>query len=160
MAPNDLPRELLPSILDRLRDPDSAGTSWRRGYGLEQMMDAVQRDLQDLLETRQTPLGLPEECSELQNSILNFGFPDLTSFNAVTPQLREEIGRLLETVINTFEPRLKDVRAFLIESGDPMDRTLRFRMEACLSVDPSPPVAFDTILELTTGHYTIKSSDA
>jgi hypothetical protein len=37
---------------------------------------------------------------------------------------------------------------------------VRFKVEAHLRVDPAPAVAFDTILELTTGHYTIKPSDA
>jgi predicted component of type VI protein secretion system len=37
--------------------------------------------------------------------------------------------------------------------------TIRFRVDARLSVDPSPEVAFDTILELTSGHYSVKPSE-
>src|SRR5260370_22924865 len=36
----------------------------RRGYGVEQMVSSVQRDLEDLLNTRQTHGGLPEEFKE------------------------------------------------------------------------------------------------
>jgi type VI secretion system protein ImpF len=149
---------LMPSILDRLIDPDSAGTSWRRGYGPEQMADAVQRDLEDLLNTRQSHGGLPEGYREVERSIVAYGFPDLTSLNAITPEQRDQIGRLIEGVIGRFEPRLKDIRATLVDPGDGKQRTVRFRVEARLSVDPAPEVAFDTILELTTGHYSIKPS--
>jgi type VI secretion system protein ImpF len=141
-------------------DPRAGGTRGQKGYDLDQMLDAVQRDLQDLLETRQTHHGLPEEFTELHRSIFTYGLPDLTSLNAITPQQREEIGRVLEEVISKFEPRLKEVRAFLIDAGDPKQRSLRFRVEARLRVDPAPPVAFETILELTTGKHTIKTSEA
>ena len=50
----DLPQGLMPSILDRLIDPDSAGTDARRGYGLTQMLEVIRRDLEDLLNTRQS----------------------------------------------------------------------------------------------------------
>ena len=156
MSRIDPQQALMPSILDRLIDPDAGGTAWRHGYGIEQMAAAVQRDLEDLLNTRQAHAGLPEAYAELQKSIYAYGLPDLTSLNAVTPQQREEIGRLLEKVVSYFEPRLKDVRAGMLDPGDEKQRTVRFRVEARLCVDPAPEVAFDTILELTTGHYSVK----
>lgn len=149
---------LMPSIIDRLIDPDSGGTAWRRGYGLEQMSDAVRRDLEDLLNTRQTVEGLPPEFSETQHSIFTFGLPDLTTMKAVTPQQREEIGRVIESIVAQFEPRLKDIKATMLDPGDVKDRTVRFRIDAKLRVDPAPEVAFDTILELTTGQTQVKKA--
>ena len=147
-----------PSILDRLIDPDSGGTAARRGYSLEQVRDAIQRDLEELLNTRQSNLGLPEAFSETHRSIVAYGLPDLTSMSALTSQQREEIGRLIEGVLIRFEPRLRDVRAVLLDATDNKDRTVRFRVEARLSMEPAPEVAFDTILELNTGRYSISSS--
>jgi type VI secretion system protein ImpF len=147
---------LMPSIIDRLVDPSSGGTAWRRGYGVEQMVQAVQRDLEDLLNTRQTHVGLPEEFKEVHNSIIAYGLPDLNSLNAISAQQRQQIGRLIETIIARFEPRLKDIRATLVDGSDNKARTLKFRVDARMRVDPAPEVAFDTILELTTGHYSIK----
>ena len=149
---------LMPSILDRLIDPESGGTASRRGYGVEQMADAVRRDLEDLLNTRQTHFGLPDEWPEVERSVVAFGLPDLTSLNAITAQQRENIGRAIEAVVARFEPRLKDVRATLIESADGLQRTVRFRVDARLIVDPAPEVAFDTILELLTGHAAVQRS--
>jgi type VI secretion system protein ImpF len=159
MAGGDQPISLQPSLLDRLIDPDAGGTAWRRGYGLEQMADAVQRDLEDLLNTRQTHTELAGDYSEVQRSIIGYGLPDLASFDAVSPQQREEIGRLLEAVISRFEPRLKDVRAVLLDQPDSRQTRVRFRIEARLCVEPAPEVAFDTILELTTGQHTVQRSD-
>jgi hypothetical protein len=35
---------------------------------------------------------------------------------------------------------------------------VKFRIEGRLCLDPAPEVAFDTTLELTTGHYSVRSS--
>ena len=156
MPSKDEQQGLMPSIIDRLIDPGSGGTAWRRGYGLEQMIQAVQRDLEDLLNTRQSHEGLPLEFKEVHNSIVAYGLPDLNSINAVTSTQRQQIGRLIEAIIARFEPRLKDIKATLVEGGDNKARSVKFRVDARMRVDPAPEVAFDTILELTTGHYSIK----
>lgn len=160
MARVDPNQALMPTILDRLIDPDSGGTTWRRGYGVEQMIEVVHRDLEDLLNTRQSIAGSPEGFEEVNKSIVAYGLPDLTSLNAVTAQQREDIGRVLEHIIGIFEPRLKDVRVILADSGDTKDRSAKFHVEARLCLDPAPEVAFDTVLELTTGHYTVQSSSS
>jgi type VI secretion system protein ImpF len=149
---------LMPSLLDRLIDPESGGTVWQRGYDERQMTEAVQRDLEDLLNTRQTHAGLPESFTEVNHSIVAYGLPDLVSLNALTPQQRRQIGRTLEEVVTKFEPRLKDVKATLMTPKDNQETTIQFKIEARLSVDPAPEVAFDTILELTTGRYSVKPS--
>jgi type VI secretion system protein ImpF len=160
MARPDTPQGIMPSVLDRLIDPESSGTGWMRGYSVAQMSEAVQRDLEELLNTRQSHVGLPEEFVELHTSIYGYGLPDLTSLNAVTAQQREEIGRVLEATVALFEPRLRDVRATLVDAGDGKERHVKFRIEARLRMDPAPEVAFDTILELTTGQYQVKSAGA
>jgi predicted component of type VI protein secretion system len=48
----------------------------------------------------------------------------------------------------------------VLEPGDGPDRTIRFRIDARLCMDPAPAVAFDTILELATGHYDVKPAGA
>jgi type VI secretion system protein ImpF len=159
MAHADPNEGMTPSILDRLIDPESGGTAWRRGYGAEEMIEVVQRDLEHLLNTRQTHVGLPEAFTEVHNSIVTYGLPDFSSLKAVTPHQRDNIGRLIATIIARFEPRLVDIRITLVDTGDTKMPTLRFRVDARLSVDPSPEVAFDTILELTSGHYSVKPAE-
>jgi type VI secretion system protein ImpF len=149
---------LMPSIIDRLIDPDSAGTIARRGYTVAQMTEAVRRDLTDLLNTRQSSDDLSPEYDELHRSIIGFGLPDLTTMSAVTPEERRHIGETIEHIIALFEPRLKDVRATVLNPGETRERTIRFRVDARLCLDPAPEVAFDTVLELSTGRYAIQPS--
>ena len=54
---------------------------------------------------------------------------------------------------------MRDIRATLLDPGQQILRTVKFRIEARMRVDPAPEVAFDTILELTTGRSTISRSD-
>lgn len=150
---------LMPSLIDRLIDPSSGGTAWRRGYGIEQMMEAVRRDVEELLNTRQSTAGLPPEFSEVQNSIVGFGLPDLTTLQAHTDEQRAEIGRLIEMAVMRFEPRLKNVQAVMIDGGGGRERRIKFRIDAKLRVDPAPEVAFDTVLELLTGQYSVRTPE-
>jgi type VI secretion system protein ImpF len=90
---------LMPSLLDRLIDPEADGTSWQHGYSVQQMVSAVFRDLEELLNTRQTAVGIPPELVEVRNSIVAYGMPDLTTVAAVTAAQRDAIGRILEALI-------------------------------------------------------------
>lgn len=162
MARADEQQALMPSLIDRLIDPDSGGTKHSPGYSLEQMFSAVQRDLEDLLNTRRTidremSSGALARCPELKTSIFGFGLPDLVSLNTLTPDQRDEVGRVLEAAVQRYEPRLRDVHARLVSTNEPLERSLKFHIEGRLCLDPAPEVAFDTVLELTTGHYSVKA---
>lgn len=152
-------QRLLPSILDRLTDPDSGGTAAGQGYTLQQVIEAVRRDLEELLNTRQTSAGIPVIYEEVLDSIVAYGLPDMTMVNAATPGERASIGRIIEQMVSKYEPRLKDVRANLIESAQRPDRLVRFEIHARLDLDPSPEVGFQTVLELMTGQTSIKRTD-
>ncbi len=159
MARLDPDEVLLPSILDRLIDPSSGHPLGRRGYTVEKIIDAVRRDLEDLLNTRRTNPWIDEAFVEVRRSIEAYGIPDLVSIDAYTPQQQEEIGRIIERIIGQFEPRLRDVHASMLEPREPHERTVRFRVDARLALDPAPEVAFETVLELTTGRASIQSSE-
>jgi len=160
LARFDNQQGLTPSILDRLTDPGSGGTAARYGYSIEQMVRAVQRDLEELLNARQIPHDVPAALREVRRSLLFYGLPDVNSLKASTYQQREDVARMIETTVALFEPRLQKVRAVMLEGDDGLDRRVRFRIDARLRVDPAPEVAFDTILELTTGRYSVQSMPA
>jgi type VI secretion system protein ImpF len=161
MSRLDNTQRLLPSLLDRLIDPESGGTAWQQGYSVIQMIEAVRRDLEDLLNTRRTSVGIDERYKETIDSIVAFGLPDLVSVDASAMGTKEKIGDMIEATIRRFEPRLKDVRARLVESrAGETDRSLKFDIQARLAVDPSPEIGFETVLELMTGHASIKQQKA
>lgn len=150
---------LMPSILDRLIDANSGGTAAQPGYSVAQMLQVVRRDLEDLLNTRLTVTDLPADLTRLPGSVFAYGLVDLNSLNALTPQQRDDIGKLLEKTVAQFEPRLRDIRAVPIEVEGDRKQAIRLRIEARLDMDPAPEVVFDTVLELTTGQHTVKQSD-
>lgn len=145
------PQTLMPSLFDRLTDPDSGGTRWRQGYNLKQTTDSVRRDLEDLLNTRQPLIKIPDEFVELKNSLLNYGLPDFASHDTSTESNRFRLTTVIEEIVRRFEPRLRDVKATLADQDDLKERHVRIHIDARLRVDPAPEVAFETILELTTG---------
>jgi type VI secretion system protein ImpF len=161
MPARDAPTTLTPSLLDRLIDPDAGGTGYQPGYSVTQMTAAVLRDLEDLLNTRCSITAVPAQYTEVLGSICVFGMPELHSLNAISDQQRGQIGDKLEEIIRRFEPRLEDIRVTVVPQPDPhLERTIRFRIEARLAIDPAPPVVFDTVVELTTGHHSVHRDES
>lgn len=154
--PVEVERGLQPSILDRLIDPESAGTAILIGYDERRMFQAVRRDLEELLNTRQTHVGFPEAFEQVHRSIVAYGLPDLATLEAITTKQREGIASRIQRIIEQFEPRLKDVKVEYVPSENRSERSLKFKVDARLAVDPSPEVAFDTVLELSSGQYEVK----
>lgn len=157
MSQEALQNSLMPSLLDRLIDPESLGTPASPWYGVEQLTNAVRRDLLALLNSRQTNQGLCEDYPHCERSLLAFGLPDLPSLEAYTATQREAIGRRIESVIRLFEPRLSNVRVTLASRVDERQRAVHYMVEATLHVDSAPDVAFEVILELATGQYDVET---
>jgi type VI secretion system lysozyme-like protein len=153
--PDAKPQALMPSLLDRLIDPDSGGTAWQQGYSVAQMIDAVRSDLEDLLNTRQSFHDVPAQFRETIRSSLTYGLPDLATMRAGTAGERARIGTLLEELIARFEPRLRGVRVTLVQAQGDTDRRVRFHIDARLAVEPAPEVGFVTVLELLTGQASV-----
>jgi type VI secretion system protein ImpF len=146
---------LQPSLLSRLTDSDTEGTNWRRGYEIDDLMDAVQRDLEDLLNTPRRYPDIPAALEKTRNSIAGYGLPELVSRTASTPDEQKHLSDLLQDTISRFEPRLEEVYAEVVPGN--RQTQLRVRVKARLRIDPAPEVAFDTILELNTGRCSVQS---
>lgn len=155
MSRIDSQQGLMPSLLDRLIDPEADGTPWKPGYDVNQLIASVHRDLEELLNTRYALEYVPPDCTEVLKSIVVYGMPDVSSFEVSSVENRARIGRVLEAIILHHEPRLRSVKASLVDPTQATNRTVKFRIEAKLRVEPAPEVAFDTILELSTGHSTV-----
>ena len=151
---------LIPSLIDRLTDLDptvSREPPPSRHQVLRDMKASVRRDLENLLNTRQRCLSPPEHLKELEKSLVNYGIPDLTASNMGSAQDREKLCGLLQKIIARHEPRFKTVRVKLQDSDQELDRTLRFRIDALLLVDPAPePIVFDSVLKTTTGTFEVR----
>ncbi len=159
MPPPAPPKKgLQPSIVDRLLDPESAGNSIITGYTVEKMYQAVRRDLENLLNTLHSYHNFPEQYPETRDSVVTYGLPDLASLESISNEQRTHIGKLIKRAINHFEPRLKTVKVTLLKIDDTARMSVKFKIEARLTVDPAPEVAFDTILDVGTGKYEVQAS--
>jgi len=151
---------LLPSVLDRLIDNDPQvhrEPPLTRNQLLRDLKLAVRRDLENLLNTRIRCLPWPPELSELKQSLVTYGIPDLTGTSLGSSKEREEFRRTIQSVILLYEPRLKKLHVSLRDQTEAIDRTIRFHIEAILQAEPAPePVAFDSTLRLTTGSFEVK----
>ena len=147
------------SLLDRLLDagPDtSGGPASNRGVSFERLRAAIERDLENLLNTRCFPDAIPATLPEVRRSLLVYGLTDFTSRNPALPSVRAELRREIEQAIARFEPRLRNV-AVRIDDPSTGARRLMFKIQALLQVDDgvAEPVSFDTFFDSNRGEYSI-----
>lgn len=147
------------SLLDRLSDDKPHLPSDKQSTRAESLRDfkaALRRDLEWLLNTRQTLQPASPEFRSLFYSLYNYGLPDLMSLSAQSVRDRTLLQRCLQEAVEIFESRLSNVRVVsepVLHAG----RMLRFRIEGLARMDPAPEhVSFDTVLELTSGTYEVK----
>jgi type VI secretion system protein ImpF len=159
----DSQHQLTPSLLDRLVDDEPDMNQEALSHRLQDLRDlkeCIARDLEDMLNTRREALDeLPEEFVETNRSLLVYGLPDFSSFNLLSSNDRNRLGRAIERAIVSFEPRLQRP-SVKMESPNQSDQLLHFRVDALLRIAPAPePVGFDTILQLGTQQYVVKGQD-
>lgn len=163
MAYVEKDKKLRPSILDRLLDNEphnqtevDPGNHQR----LKELRNSVRRDLENLLNTRYRIIEPGVEFEQLENSLLNYGLPDLATVNIIDKNSRKEFTRKLEQILKNYEPRFKSVKITYNDNKDEKDQTLRFRIDATLYADPSPEtVIFDSVLEPVTRTVSVEDSN-
>ena len=153
------------SLLDRLIDQEPKSTRDvlpTRAQTVRALRDAVQRDLDELLNTRNSFADLSADFVEAGQSVLTYGLPD---FSALAGRDRNRLRQMLESAIRTFEPRLTGVSATIIATERPdrapsLREPIRIRIEARLVMDPSPEaVAFDVMMPVTNGSIEVRERE-
>ncbi len=162
MPPSSTDTAVTLSVLDRLIDLDPRNSKEApptRSQSERMLRDAVRRDLEWLLNTRRIAFPPDDSLKELNRSVYLFGLPDFTGFSIATPTEKSKLIRQLQNAIKLFEPRIAKPRIVPIESDSAGTRTLRFRIEGLLLMDPEPEhVSFDTVLQLTSGQYEVQNA--
>jgi type VI secretion system protein ImpF len=147
---------LLPSVLDRLIDAEPKSQVEAPPYPpavLREIRQSVRRDLENLLNTRRIYAVPARDDDPLAMSTVGYGIPDFTGAAADTQAMLSAI----EDAIRRFEPRLKNVRVQMDAGNPSIDRTLRFRIEATLWIEPlQEPVAFRSKWESTTSSMQVE----
>jgi type VI secretion system protein ImpF len=161
--PNEI--QLLPSLLDRLLDDhpeESRESAWRDVQVIRVLKASLCRDLQNLLNAHRLLAVIPEAYTELKTSLLNYGLPDLQSMEVREDHDLGLLCRLIEESIQAFEPRLQGVRVRPVieaEGKKPIDRRVRFEIEAVLVVEPlREPVLFSSSLDVASGEFAVEGT--
>jgi type VI secretion system protein ImpF len=151
------------SVFDRLIDTDprnSKEVPLTRAQSVRMLRDAVRRDLEWLLNTRRIAVAPDEGYREVNRSVYAFGLPDFTGVSQGSANDRAKLIRQIQYAVKIFEPRIAKVRIVATETQQGgSSRTLRFRIEGLLLMDPEPEhVSFDTVLQLTSGAYEVQNA--
>lgn len=142
------------SILDRLVDTDEWPDT--RAESIAMYRDSIKRDLEWLLNTRKPVLPILEEFTLARDSVMNFGLPDLHSFDGSAGHEQNALTAALERAIRTYEPRITNAQV-LLSRTDMLSRNLRFHIEGqILYENMDEEINFDTVLELISGEYEVK----
>ena len=146
------------SVLDRLLDFDpnlSQDAPKSQSASLVELKQAVRRDLEWLLNTRCHLNNEDGGLEEAPKSVAFYGLPDFTSVSAKSSGERDRMIRSIEAALAVFEPRFSGIKVSL-EPISNIDRTLKFKIEATLEIEPTPePVVFDTVLQLGSGNFSV-----
>lgn len=148
------------SVLDRLIVRDDDPPEMKPGAVLRDIRESVRRDLEALLNTRPRCETWPAHLIELENSLANYGLPDFTGSDISAPMNQGRFSRILQRVIETYEPRLTNVTVQIVSPAEPLNRTLSFRIEATLQVEPlEEPIVLNSIIEPISATFAVTRAD-
>jgi len=105
-----------PSLFDKLMNdgPRSSFSPVVSRLSIEELKDAVARDLEAMLNTRSVvPEELLQQYPECSTSIIAYGLNDFAGMSLASLDDRTAICHSLEEAISRHEPRLRNVKATL-----------------------------------------------
>jgi len=142
------------SLIDRLVDRQPWPET--RTASINMYRESLKRDVEWLLNTRQPVIPELESFPATAESVLNYGLPDIHSFDGSAGKDQNVLTLALEKCIRTFEPRITQPRVFLTRT-DLLSRSLRFHIEGQVVYENmDEEIKFDTVLELISGAYEVK----
>lgn len=138
-------KQLLAPLMDRLLHDSKTANYARPQVVIAQIRESVRRDIEALFNTRCCIHSPDPRYKHLQDSLLNFGLPDLSTVNFSSREDRREFCKKVETAIQHFEPRVKSAKVTVASKVDVEDPTIRFRVEAVLWATPAKEtIIFDS----------------
>src|SRR5215472_6946112 len=90
------------SVLERLTDRDptvAAEPPLTRAQSVRQLKASLRRDLEWLLNTRRRPDAAESEFKELEQSLFNYGLPDISNLSWDSARDRVRVTRMIERTI-------------------------------------------------------------
>lgn len=160
-----LKERLQPSLLDRLTDlqPEkSKESSSQQSMSQSQFKKAVIRDLGWLLNSVALDVCVDLDLyPEVQDSVLNYGLPDLSGHTSSTVDVRD-VEKSIKAAIFQFEPRIirNSLKVKVHSNPDEMSHnSLIFEIAGAVFGQPSPfQVVLKSELDLECGEFQLTES--
>ncbi len=142
------------SLIDRLSDTEQWPET--RSASINMYRESLKRDVEWLLNTRQPVIPELEDFPATAASVLNYGLPDIHSYDSSEGKRHTDLTAALEKCIRTFEPRISQPHVLLTRT-DTLSRSLRFHIEGQIVFENmDEEIKLDTVLELISGEYEVK----
>ncbi len=147
-------------LFERLIDPNPASSKEPRplrSYNRPQLRESIRRELVRMLNTR---CSIPEQLLwSREQTTIDYGIPDFAMVSPNSSRDRRHIAQVLQKIIPTLEPRLKDVRITVGEFVDEY-KALWLRIEAMMVTESiREPVSFPVLVRKNNGEYQVHESD-
>lgn len=133
------------SLLDRLTDKPIK-------QSIKALQISVQKNLENLLNTKKCFLTYKNEKRKLNKSLISYGLHNFTTCQYHDEALLNNFCEKLASTIQYYEPRLKEVTVKLLFNQDKKnDRVLKLRIEGLLCAESAPEVVvFNSVIEPET----------
>ena len=160
MGRDRVERTVTQSLLERLRNVPPAHRPSDMSESIQQLKNAVRKDIEWLFNTRRVAEPADEALEATTESLYHYGLPDISSMSAYRGNPKVRLTREIEEALRVFEPRLEDARVSFVEVEHDKHRAWRFVIEGRLLRDPKPErVVFDTVLEVANQEYRVSGRD-
>ncbi|MEF2070038.1 type VI secretion system baseplate subunit TssE [Consotaella aegiceratis] len=148
-------------LLDRLLDaePDRVEDPPLRPVDeLRRLREAIRRDLEALLNTRQPPVSPPSDRPHLDSALTAFGIEGFVGASLGSPAAKTRFARAIERRIELFETRLTSVQVTVLKSRNDSDRALRMRIQASFRVNEAmPPIRLESMVDPSTNRIELEA---
>lgn len=137
------------SILCHFQRTNTAAAELSKQQSLYNVLQDVQTELGQLLNYKRNYLATDMAGENIADSILTYGLPDLSHYNPNSERDRLEVKILLQSTIECYESRLKNIS--IIEektTEDNINTTMCFTVHATLVLaEEQLRLRFDSIIQ-------------
>lgn len=101
---------------------------------IDELLSNIQKDLENLLNTRRQPFSLPSEFKEVISSVLEYGLDDFSHSLSFSQINLQRIAIDIEKTLLLFEPRFSKVKVEIEKDTQEHKKQVLFKLIASLNV--------------------------
>ncbi|MBY0462866.1 MAG: type VI secretion system baseplate subunit TssE [Alphaproteobacteria bacterium] len=101
---------------------------------IDELLSNMQKDLENLLNTRRQPFSLPSEFKEVTSSVLGYGLDDFSHILSFSQINLQRMAIDIEKTLRLFEPRFSKVKVEIEKDTQEHKKQVLFKIIASLNV--------------------------